>query len=72
MSTANDADLICEALVREIGRAKRFSAMREAWLALAAVRRVASQMEQEAAILHPQPIDGAVNISGMSEQAHRP
>lgn len=42
-----EADLICEALVREIGRANRWIAIREAWLALLSVRRMAKQLNEE-------------------------
>ena len=39
--------LICEALVREINNATRWSAVIEAWLALLRVRRMASEMKKE-------------------------
>lgn len=42
-----DADLIAEALVREIGRPTRWMAKVEAWHALLEVRRVAKDMTAE-------------------------
>lgn len=38
---------ICEALVREINRARRWSAVIEAWNALTHVRHMAGNMRQE-------------------------
>lgn len=43
-----EADLICEALVREIARGPRWKAITEAWQALLVVRRMAEDMEKEA------------------------
>ncbi len=42
-----DADLVCEALVREIRRAGRWTAIMEACGALLAVRRRAKDMSRE-------------------------
>lgn len=42
-----DADLVCEALVREIGRAKRWQSVEEAWLALLHSRRMAKELDDE-------------------------
>jgi len=39
--------LICEALVREIGRAQRWSAIEEAWSALLHVRQMGENLRQE-------------------------
>lgn len=48
-------ELICGALVREIGRAQRWSAVKEAWDALLSVRRMARALlaEQEYLSLEP-------------------
>lgn len=43
----NEADLICEALVREIGRDTRWMAKVAAWQALLSVRRQSEGMESE-------------------------
>lgn len=43
----NEADLICEALVKEIGRGGRWCAVVEAWQALLTVRRMSKDMEVE-------------------------
>lgn len=48
---AQEADLVCEALVREIGRAGRWSAIVEAWEALLTVRHMQRQREREDAHL---------------------
>jgi hypothetical protein len=42
-----EEDLICEALVREIGRANRWSARVDAWEALLATRREGESLRQE-------------------------
>lgn len=42
-----EGDLICEALVREIGQASRWVAVREAWQALLTVRRMQKEMLDE-------------------------
>ena len=42
-----EADLVCEALVREIGRAQRWQAVKEAHDALLTVRRISNQMAVE-------------------------
>ena len=42
-----EAQLICEALVREIRDAERWSAVVEAWEALLKVRHMARDMERE-------------------------
>ena len=42
-----DESLICEALVREIGRATRWTAIVEAWEALMYVRLMAAAMASE-------------------------
>lgn len=44
---ANEADLICEALVKEIAAGGRWSAVVEAWQALLTVRRMSRDMEAE-------------------------
>lgn len=49
-----EADLVCEALVREIAHAGRWSAVIEAWQALLAVRRISRTMAEEQAILSGQ------------------
>lgn len=46
--SAREADLVCEALVREIGNAQRWSAVVEAWEALLHVRRMSRDMQAEA------------------------
>lgn len=46
-----EADLICEALVREIGRAQHWTAAQEAWDALLHVRRMHKDLSAEAAYL---------------------
>ena len=40
-------DLVCEALVREIGRANRWKAVQEGWDALLHVRAMQEQMMNE-------------------------
>lgn len=47
----NDADLICEALVKEIRRGPRWCAVVEAWQALLVVRRMEKDMSDERAHL---------------------
>lgn len=47
VNTQVEADLICEALVREIGRGPRWQAVREAWAALLVVRRMSEDMQAE-------------------------
>jgi hypothetical protein len=51
MNTVSDIqreeDLICEALVREIGRASRWSARVEAWRALLSTRREGESLRRE-------------------------
>lgn len=42
-----EADLVCEALVREINSASRWTAVVDAWQALVHVRRMAREMEAE-------------------------
>lgn len=42
-----EEDLICEALVREIGRASRWSARVEAWTALLSTRREGENLRRE-------------------------
>ena len=42
-----DLSLICEALVREISHAQRWSAIEEAWEALLHVRRFVKEMKSE-------------------------
>ena len=42
-----EEDLICEALVREIGRASRWSARVEAWDALLSTRREGQSLRDE-------------------------
>ena len=42
-----EEDLICEALVREIGRASRWSARVEAWQALLSTRREGESLRRE-------------------------
>lgn len=43
----NEADLICEALVKEIARGGRWIAVVAAWEALLTVRRMSKGMEEE-------------------------
>lgn len=45
---SRECDLVCEALVREIRDAKRWSAVVEAWEALLAVRRQTRELENDA------------------------
>ncbi len=45
---SKEESLVCEALVREIGRADRWSAVMDAWKALLHVRRMAGGMHKEA------------------------
>ena len=47
MNIENEEALICEAIVREIGLATRWSAIYEAWHALLHVRLMAKQMKEE-------------------------
>ena len=44
-----EESLVCEALVREIGKADRWSAVMDGWHALLHVRHMASAMHMEAA-----------------------
>ena len=44
---SNEGQLICEALVREIGQAKRWLAVVEAWQALLHVRRMEDHRQWE-------------------------
>jgi NAD-specific glutamate dehydrogenase len=53
MSIANEEALVCEALVREIGRADRWSAVTEAWDALLHVRRMGESLRAEVERLQP-------------------
>lgn len=46
-----ESEQICEALVREIANATRWTAVVDAWKALLAVRRMARDMEAERAHL---------------------
>lgn len=39
--------LVCEALVREINNARRWSAVLDAWMALGHVRRMSDEMARE-------------------------
>lgn len=43
----DEMELVCEALVREIGSATRWSAVREAWFALLHVRHMWKQIHGE-------------------------
>ena len=45
---AKEESLVCEALVREIGRAQRWSAVMDGWEALLRVRHMADAMHVEA------------------------
>lgn len=49
----NDEQLVCEALVREIGKAKRWTAVVEAWKALLKVRHMADELKSERRTLGP-------------------
>jgi len=51
MSRENETELVCEALVREIGRAKRWQAVVGAWHALLNVRRMSKAMAEEHELL---------------------
>lgn len=62
----NEADLICEALVKEIGRGGRWCAIVEAWQALLTVRRISKNMDDERAHL-----TGATVASGSVSQSIR-
>ncbi len=44
-----EADLVCEALVREINRASRWSHVLDAWRALLNVRRIEDELVKEQA-----------------------
>ncbi len=60
--------LICEALVREIGRAERWQSISAAWTALLHVRHMAKQMRNEA---NGGPAEtGATFFSDDSQPAH--
>ena len=48
----SEESLICEALVREIGKAKRWSAIIDAWQALLYVRLKAKELQKEYKKLH--------------------
>lgn len=45
--TSDTADLIAEAILREMARATRFSTCEDAWKALLNVRRIADSITQE-------------------------
>ena len=47
-SLEGEEQLVCEALVRELGRAKRWSAVLEGFTALTHVRHMAAAMHNEA------------------------
>ena len=55
----NEADLIVEALVKEIARGCRWSAMVEAWQAILTVRRIAGNLEAERKHLSGAGVAGA-------------
>lgn len=52
MNLDKQEHLICEALVREIGRAARWVAIVQAWEALLHVRQMAHTMQQETRLHH--------------------
>lgn len=56
----NEADLICEALVKEIVRGGRWCAVVDAWQALLTVRRMDKDMKAEADHLSGAALGGAV------------
>lgn len=61
----NEEALICEALVREIGRATRWKAVVEAWDALLSVRRMAEELRKELQPTPPSAVgQGAANTLG--------
>lgn len=62
----NEADLICEALVREIARGGRWMAVVDAWQALLTVRRMEGNMTAER-----KHIAGAAIGQGMVGGHHR-
>ncbi len=47
ISIKDEADLVCEALVREMGRASRWQSVSEAWHALLHVRGMAKRLTEE-------------------------
>lgn len=47
MQNAKEADLICKALVKEIGRAPTWLGVVEAWQSLLRVRRMARELRKE-------------------------
>jgi len=61
----NERDLICEALVREIRDASRWSAVVEAWDALLKVRRMAnSRIEELRGPLNCGAVDNSTQMAG--------
>ena len=59
----NEEDLICEALVREIGRASRWSARVEAWQALLSTRHEGKCLRQEQAGMKDESPSSSPNVS---------
>lgn len=62
---SNEADLICEAILREMARGGRWKAIVDAWQALLTVRRMGDAMQAERVHL-----SGAANSSGSINRAH--
>ena len=60
-----EESLVCEALVREIGSADRWSAILEAWSSLMYVRKMAANLRSEHKHLFPSGASKSGGSSGM-------